>query len=182
MSATRTTIGAVSILMARDLPVAIDSSRTALKSAQASAVVVDNVLAALSRVPFIDIQYNPAVPLNVALGGVAASLDNLPPTFSTIERNLNSTVENLDQVVTTLNDLPRSTQLAQRNIADTQKAVASYQGEVAALQRFIQPIRASLAAVLTTITLALTFLVFWLGVTQFQVLLKGLILLRGDSR
>ena len=180
MSTTRTTIGSFSILMGRDLPTSIDSTRTALKSAQSSAVVVDNVLTTLSRVPLINIQYNPDVPLNVALGNVAKSLDNLPPTFSTIERHLNSTGDSMDQVVTSLSELPKATQQVQRNIADAQQVVARYQGEVDGLQKLTQPIKASLATVLTAITLGLTFLVFWLGVLQVQVLLKGLELVGGD--
>ena len=180
MSTTRAAIGSFSILMGRDLPASIDSTRTALKSAQSSAVVVDNVLTTLSRIPLINIRYNPDVPLNVALGDVAKSLDNLPPTFSTIERNLNTTGDGLDQLVTNLNELPQTTRQAQRNIADAQKVVARYQGQVAGLQKLVQPIKSSLPMVFTVITLGMTFLFFWLGVLQVQVLLRGVELLRGE--
>ena len=60
MSTTRATLGSFSVLMGKDLPASIDSTRTAVKSAQSSAVVVDNVLTSLSRIPFINLQYNPA--------------------------------------------------------------------------------------------------------------------------
>lgn len=179
MSTTRTTVGSFANLMGEDLPTSIDATRTALKSAQSSAVVVDNVMTTLSRIPLINIQYNPAVPLDVALGDVAKSLDNLPPTFSTIERNLNTTGDSLDQVVTNLNELPKTTQQVQRNIADAQIVVTRYQSEVDGLQKLIQPIRASFATILTGVAVGLTFLIFWLGVLQMQVLLKGLELLRG---
>jgi methyl-accepting chemotaxis protein len=180
MGTTRTTVGAFANLMGKDLPTSIDATRTALKSAQSSAIVVDNVLTTLSKIPLINIRYNPDVPLNVALGDVAKSLDNLPPTFSTIERNLNTTGNSLDQVVTNLNELPRTTQQIQRNIADARKVVTRYQGQVDGLQKLIKPIRSSLASALTAITLGLTFLVFWLSVVQVQVLLKGSELVRGD--
>lgn len=181
MSTTRTTVGSFANLMGKDLPTSIDAARTALKSAQSSAVVVDNVLTTLSRVPFINIQYNPDVPLDVALGNVAKSLDNLPPMFSTTERDLNATVDSLAQVVTSLNELPKTTQQMQRNITDAQKVVARYQSEVDGLQKLIKAIKASLAQALMAVELALAFLVFWLGVTQVQVLLKGLeLLLRSD--
>jgi uncharacterized phage infection (PIP) family protein YhgE len=113
---------------------------------------------------------------------VARSLDNLPPTFSTIDRNLNSTADSLDQVVTSLNALPKTTQQAQRNIAAAQQVVARYQGEVDGLQKLSKSISASLPAVLTAITVGLSFVVFWLGMIQLQVLLKGLELLRGDHK
>jgi hypothetical protein len=180
MSTTRTTVGSFANLMGKDLPTSIDATRTALKSAQSSAIVVDNVLTTLSKIPLINIRYNPDVPLNVALGDVAKSLDNLPPTFSTIERNLNTTGNSLDQVVTNLNELPKTTQQAQRNIAVAEKVVTLYQKEVDGLQKLVKPIKSSLAMTLTAITLGLTFLVFWLGVIQVQVLLKGLEMLRGN--
>jgi hypothetical protein len=179
MSTTHTTVGSFADLMGKDMPTSIDATRTALQSAQSSAVVVDNVLTTLSRIPLINIQYNPAVPLSVALGEVAKSLDNLPPTFTTLERNLNTTGDSLDQVVANLNELPRTTQPVQKNIADAQQVVTRYQSQVNRLQQLIQPIKSSLPVTFTVITLGLTFLVFWLGVIQVQVLLKGLELLRG---
>ncbi len=66
------------------------------------------------------------------------------------------------------------------NITDAQKVVTRYQSEVDGLQKLIKSVKSSLAMALTAITLGLTFLVFWLGVLQVQVLLKGLELLRGD--
>jgi len=180
MSTTRATIGSFSILMGKDLPASIDSTRTALKSAQSSAVVVDSVLTTLSRIPLINIQYNPDMPLNVSLGDVGKSLDNLPPTFSSVERNLNTTGNGLDQLVISLNELPKTTQQAQRNIADAQKVVASYQDEVNRLQKLTQQIKTDLPTVFTVMSTGLTFLVFWLGLLQAQVLLRGFELLKGD--
>ena len=179
MSMTRTTVDSFSNLMGKDMPTSIDATRTALKSAQSSAVVVDNVLTTLSKIPLINIQYNPAMPLSVALGNVASTLDNLPPTFSTIERNLNATGTSLDQVVTNLNELPKTTQQAQQNIADAQKVVTRYQSQVDRMQKLIQSIKASIATILTGVAVGLTFLIFWLGVVQVQMLLKGLELVRG---
>jgi methyl-accepting chemotaxis protein len=180
MSTTRTTVGSFASLMGKDLPGSIGATRTALKSAQASAAVADNVLATLSRIPLIGIQYDPAEPLSVALGDVATSLDNLPPTFGAIARNLDTTNESLDQVIASLNELPTTTEQGQRNIADAKQVVARYQGEVDGLQKLVQPIKASVAAVSTGLAVAVTFLVFWLGVTQLLVLVKGLEFLRGD--
>lgn len=181
MSTTRATLGSLSALTGKDLPGAIDSSRTALRSAQASALVVDNVLAALSRAPLLGIQYNPAMPLNAALGDVAKSLDSLPATFATIDRNLNGTAGSLDPMVASLNTVPQTTQQAQRNIADARQVIARYQGQVNSLQKQSKSLRANLPAALTAVAVGLTFVVLWLGVLQLQVLLKGLKLLRGDD-
>lgn len=181
ISTTRTTVGSFETLVGKDLPTSIDSTRTALKSAQSSAVVIDTVLTALSRVPLINIRYNPEVRLDTALGDVAKSLDNLPPTLSSLERSLNTTGTNLDQVVMSLNELPKSTQQVRGNIADAQTIVARYQKEVSGLQQLITPIKSSIGMVIMTTMLGLTFLLFWLGVTQILVLGKGLALLQGND-
>jgi hypothetical protein len=182
MSTTRTTVGSFSTLIGRDLPTSIGATRTALKSAQASAVVADNVLATLSRIPFINIQYDPAVPLSVALGDVATSMDNLPPSFSAIARNLDTTSESLDTVVASLNEMPTLAAQGQRNIADAEQVVTRYQGEVVGLQKLIQPIKAWIPMAMTGLLVGLTFLMFWLGVTEVQVLLKGLEVVRGGHK
>lgn len=181
LSTTRTTLGSFATIMGRDLPASVGSARTALLSAQASALVVDAVLGTLSRLPFSGVPYNPAVPLNAALGDVARSLDTLPPAFGTIERNLNSTGEGLDQVVKSLDELPRTTQEARRDIANAQKVVARYQIEVDGLRKVVGPLKASLETALTAIALGLSFVILWLGATQLQVLRKGLQLFRDDN-
>lgn len=181
LSTTRTTIGSFAAIMGKDLPASINSARTALQSAQASAVVVDGVLGTLARLPFSGVQYNPAVPLNVALGDVAKSLDSLPPTFATIERNLNGTSEGLDQVVKSLNDLPRTTQATRQNVASAQRAVARYQSEVDNLKKMIAPLRTSLDTVFTAIALGLSFVILWLFAMQLLVLREGLRLFRDDG-
>ena len=180
VSTTRATLGSFSILMGKDLPTSIDATRTALKSAQSSAVVVDNVLTTISRIPLINIRYNPDVPLSVALGDVAKSMDNLPPTFTAIERNLNTTGNGLDQLVTSLTELPKTTQQAQRNIVEAQKVVVRYQTQVERLQALTLQFKSSLPMASTVVTLGIVFLVFWLGVLQAHVLLRGFELLKGE--
>jgi ABC-type transporter Mla subunit MlaD len=180
MSTTRLTVGSVATLMDKDLPASIDASRTALRSAQSSAVVVDNVLTTFSRIPLIGVPYNPAVPLNIAVGDVAKSMDNLPPTFTMLGRNLNTTSDNLDQVVANLNELPKTTAQLRQNISAAQQVVAQYQKQVDQLQKLIKPIKSNSAVLITNLLYGLTFLFIWLGVVQALTLFKGFEMLRGN--
>jgi hypothetical protein len=180
LSTTRTTVGSFAVFLGKDLPASIDATRTALVSAQSSAVVVDSVMTALSMAPLLGIRYSPSVPLDVALGNVAKSLDSLPPTFIAAEFDLNSTGASLAQVVTSLQELPAATLRMQRNIADARGVVARYQSDVDGLQKLVKSIRSSLPSALIVVELASAFLVFWLCMTQILMLLKGLELVRDD--
>ena len=180
MSTTRTTVSSFAVFMGKDLPASVKATRTALISAQSSAVVVESVMTTLSSVPLINVQYNPAVPLDVALGDVARSLDNLPPIFIGAETDLNATSDSLAQVAVSLRQLPGTAQQLQRNIADARRVVALYEGQVTGLVRLTKLVRSSLASALVPMELAVAFLIFWLGTTQVMALLKGLELLRGE--
>lgn len=180
MSTTRTTVSSFAVFMGKDLPAAIKATRAALLSAQSSAVVVDSVMTTLSLVPFINVQYNPEVSLDVALGNVARSLDNLPPTFIAAEGDLNATSASLAQVAASLRDVPKTTLQMQRNIADARIVVAQYEREVNGLQTLTKQARSALANAIVPLELASAFLLFWLGMAQVLALLKGLELIRGD--
>jgi hypothetical protein len=142
-------------------------------------VVVDNVLTTFSKIPLIGVPYNPAMPLNVALGNVAKSLDTFPPTFTMLGRDLDTTTDNLDQVSLQLNELPKTTRQVRENISAAQKVVTRYQTQIDQLQKLIQPIKLNSAVMMTNILYGLTFLFFWLGVVQVRTLHTGLQLLWG---
>jgi hypothetical protein len=73
-------------LMKDDLPTTISSTQTSLISAQESARIIDTVLRALTRIPFVSNDlYNPPVPLHIALGQVSTSLMGCP-VVTTMER------------------------------------------------------------------------------------------------
>ena len=72
--------GSASTFMGQGLINTITNTQSAIDTAQASAVVIDNILTTLSKIPLIGIDYNPSRPLNEALGDVSASLDPLQVT------------------------------------------------------------------------------------------------------
>jgi hypothetical protein len=80
----------------------ISNTQRTLESAQSSALVIDNILTTLSRVPLIGINYNPATPLSTALGEVSSSLDPLQESLKGFQENLVSTQSNLQVLVTQL--------------------------------------------------------------------------------
>jgi hypothetical protein len=179
LSTTRVTMVSFAGLMGKDMPASIDATRTALVSAQSSAVVVDNVLKLLSNVPFINVQYNPDVPLSASLGNVAKSLDSLPVTFGSSAVSLNGTAASLDQMNKSLVDVARTTSQLQVNITEAQVVVTRYQTEVSRLKSLAASVKSAIPSALASMEFAAAFLIFWLAAAQVQVLFKGLALLTG---
>ena len=79
---TQDALNSVTALVKQDLPKTIEAARTALASAQATARVVDNFLSGISRIQFLNINYNPDVPLDSSIGQISDSLSGLPPQLT----------------------------------------------------------------------------------------------------
>src|SRR5260221_12730175 len=76
-------------LTGRNFPAAITATQASLASAQGSALLIDNVLAALTSIPFSPVAaYKPDIPLHTALGQVSTSLDALTPSLASINTSL----------------------------------------------------------------------------------------------
>jgi len=82
-------IDSLANLARQDIPASIDATQTSLDSAQGSALLIDNVLAALTSIPFSPVAADkPDVPLHTALARVSTSLDSLTPALDTIASSL----------------------------------------------------------------------------------------------
>src|SRR5512135_615613 len=58
IGSTQSALNSVTTLVKQDLPHTVDAARTALASAQETARVADNFLTGLSRIQFLNINYN----------------------------------------------------------------------------------------------------------------------------
>jgi len=84
------------ILAGKDFPDAITAAQTSLASAQSSALLIDNVLGALTSIPFLPVsQYKPEIPLHTSLAQVSTSLDSIPLSMATIQTSLSASKANL---------------------------------------------------------------------------------------
>lgn len=114
-------------LVGEDLPEALEATDTSLASAQASAEIIDSFLRALTSVPLLGAQYDPPVPLHVALENVAASLEDLPASLLTMESSLEDTHENLIQIQIDMSDLVDGLEPIDQSLAEAQAVVIQYQ-------------------------------------------------------
>ena len=103
---TNPTLESLTSLTSKDFPAAVEATQTSLASAQSSALLIDNVLATLTSIPFLPVDaYKPDVPLHTALAQVSTSLDSLTPALATITSSLVGGKTNLGVVEVELNKI-----------------------------------------------------------------------------
>jgi hypothetical protein len=111
----------------KDLPVAVSATQTSLASAQSSALLIDNVLAALTSIPFSPVAaYKPAVPLHTALAQVSTSLNTLIPSLTAINTSLSDGKTNLNDMDVELTKISETTQGMSSTLANAQTVIDQY--------------------------------------------------------
>jgi len=167
-------------LTGKDFPAAVSATQTSLASAQGSALLIDNVLSALTSIPFSPVAaYQPAVPLHTALAQVSASLDALTPSFAAINTSLADGKTNLSVVETELNNISDTTKGISDTLGSAQTVIAQYQGVTAQLKQSVEATQLVAPAWVTTVAWVLTFVLAWLLIAQLALAAQGLDMLGG---
>lgn len=96
---TQPSLAALETLSGTRLPATIVSTRQALGSAAETARAVDAMLRTLS---IFGVPYNPDVPLNVAIAGVAETLDDIPPALTAIGEGIDTAQQNTTRIAADL--------------------------------------------------------------------------------
>lgn len=173
IGSTQNALNSVTMLVRYDLPKTIDAARTALGSAQDTARVVDDFLSGLSRIQFLNINYNPEVPLSSAIGRISTSLDGLPSQLSKLGDDLDAVNMNLPAVITTIRGLGTTLQDVDATLSAARAVLKEYAAQLTRTQTAVQPIGDSIPAYVTFFALALTFVALWIGAIQMIVLVIG---------
>ncbi len=179
--ATSPTLDALTTLTGRDLPAAVSATQTSLASAQGSALLIDNVLSALTSIPFSPVSaYKPDVPLHTALAQVSTSLDGLTPSLATINTSLGDGKANLAVVETELNNVSATTKGISDTLGGALVVIDHYQATVTQLKQNVEATQLVAAGWITSITWVLTMVLVWLLIAQLGLGAQGLEMLRGQ--
>lgn len=155
----------------------ITNTQAALDSAQASAKVIDNILSAMSRIPLIGINYNPTLPLNIALGEVSSSLDPLQGTLKNFQTNLGTTQDNLQVFTDQISVLDKNIIAIDKNLRQAQTTIDSYRSQVKSLKSWVDGAKNNLPTWISTFSWILTVIILWLVIIQIAIMLQGITLL-----
>lgn len=160
-----------------DLIHTITNTQIALDSAQSSAVVIDNILSALSTIPLIGITYNPTTPLNQALGEVSTSLDPVQASLKNFQTNLEDTSGNMQILNEQITTLDSKIITINNNLIQAQTTINSYQSQVDSLKTSVDQAKMHLSAWVSTLAWMLTAIILWLLLVQIGILLQGISLI-----
>jgi hypothetical protein len=167
-------------LTGKDFPAAVSATQTSLASAQSSALLIDNVLAALTSITFSPVAaYKPDVPLHTALVQVSTSLDTLKPSLATINTSLADGKTNLGIMEVELTKISDTTQGISTTLGGAQTVVDQYKAVTAQLKTNVETAQSGAQTWMMVITWILSFVLGWLLIAQLGLGAQGLDMLRG---
>lgn len=164
-------INSLESLTGETLPETIQSTQSSLAAAGESAKIIDSVLRALTI--FNRNLYNPAEPLDVALGKVSVSMDDLPETLDTMETSLKDTSDNLLAFQAEIRLAAKSIKDINQGLEEAGQVIESYQESVDILLAEISGYKTRLPRWIDGAAWMLTFLLIWLAIVQLVVLVIG---------
>lgn len=170
IDATHRSLQAATGILRNDLPTTLSTVHAAVASAESAAALADNVLSALSFIPGFQASYHPQVPLHVALGNVAQSLDQLPNLTKQLADNLDSADATLPTARTDVSNVADTLKQSPVEADQMRALVEQYRQEVADLETQIQALQTAANLGMTWIAIAVTFLTIWLAIVQVAVL------------
>lgn len=169
-------------LTGKDLPTAVSATQTSLTSAQSSALLIDDVLTALTSIPFLPVAaYKPEVPLHTALAQVSASLNTLNPSLVTINTSLVDGKANLGVLKTELTNISETTQGINRTLGNTQTVIDQYKLVTTQLKGNVKAAQRAAPGWILAITCTLSFMLGWLLIAQLGLGMQGRDLARSHT-
>jgi hypothetical protein len=177
MQSTSGFMDSAGTFIGEDLINTITNTQTALNSAQASAVVIDNILSTISKIPLIGLTYNPKTPLNKALGEVSTSLDPVQTSLKNFQTNLDTTQANIQLLKDQISALDEKIITINSNLLKAQAAIDSYRSQVDLLKSSVERAKTNLPAWITKLAWILTAIIIWLLLIQIGILIQGITLL-----
>jgi len=176
---TNPMLDSLTLLTSKDFPAAIVATQTSLASAQSSALLIDNFLATLSSIPFIQVpDYQPDVPLHTSLAQVSTSLNSLTPALAIINASLIDGKTNLGVVEAELNKISETTEGISSSLDGALTAIDEYKLVNAQLKMRVEATQLVASRWITTIIWILSFMLGWLLIAQLGLFTQGRDLLR----
>jgi hypothetical protein len=175
---TQPILDSVTNLVGQDLPATITATQTSLASAASSALLIDNLLTTLSRIPLLGLgRYQPDVPLNVALRDVSLNLSKIPATLAALKSDLSNVGQNLTLMQTSISAVSANLQEINTSLGRARSILSDYRITVVTFDLRVQSALVNLPKALKYLAWALTFFFVWLVVVQVALFLQGMSLL-----
>jgi len=184
---TKPILDSVDRMLAITLPDAVQTAADSLSTAQQAAQVLEGTMKSLetfqvilSATPFVGdllpkstATYSPEKPFAESLGDLAASLEGLPDTFTSISANLGTTGQKLDSVEGNLLTMSDSVKLISSSLSEYKTMVGESRSSMGSLAAILTNVQKNLATILNWAAIALTLFFAWLLAAQVVILSQG---------
>jgi ABC-type transporter Mla subunit MlaD len=174
------TLNSVDRLLTQEFPNTLDSVETAITSASQAAKGADDFLREISRIPLLNLNYQPNVPLSQSISGIGASLADLPDTLEEIGGGLQQLNGNLSVIANQIDGLGVTIRQIDTSLRDVPSVLRDYQRQLARVLPTLQSIQAGAAQIVNLFAAALTFIMVWIIAVQLIVLVLGWRWFRSD--
>ncbi|HZQ06567.1 MAG TPA: hypothetical protein VFD70_08300 [Anaerolineae bacterium] len=167
-------VSSLSGIVGQNLSQTVNSALTTLNAVETTTKTIDDFLSAVSSLPFVNLNYNPANPLSTSVSQLTDQLKDVPKSLSDLEKNLGDSGSSLDQVGKDATSLAESLGQVQQELLQLVAVIDQYQQQVKAFQGTVRNLRENIVTIVWGVVLFVTFILAWLGATMVMTLFKGL--------
>ncbi|MBN2549087.1 MAG: hypothetical protein JXB15_08020 [Anaerolineales bacterium] len=190
---TRPVLDQVNLVMGETVPSTLGAASDSLKTAQQAAAVLDSAIKSLDSFRFLisplvggmpDLSaqaYNPEVPLADSLGDLAASLEDLPATFTQITADMEKAGDNLESIQGDLTTMSDSVKLISNSLNEYRAMIGQSQSSMDNLAAMLTNIQNNLVNILNWTAIGLSVFLVWLLVIQIVIFSQGWELFQGTA-
>lgn len=173
MEDTSNLIGSFSNLFKRDIKDTLENTKLSVAAAQSSALIIDNLLYGLSRIPLLSIVYEPPKPLNEALKEIGDTLTDMPHSMDEISTSLSDSNENLLSLKGGIDEIGESFDSFQSDLSDAQGVIGDYLSDLEKIQAALTTTQENIYNYSLWAAILLTVLIVLIGITQVAAMMQG---------
>jgi hypothetical protein len=173
MEDTSNLIASFSNLFKGDIKDTLESTKISVVAAQSSALVIDNLLFGLSRIPFLGIDYDPPKPLNMALKEIGETLTDMPKSMDEISGNLTDSNSNLRSLKDGIDEIAAGLENFQTDLTTAQKVIGDYQQNLTEIKSSLDNAQEKIFIWSVWMAIILSILIISIGVAQVGAVFQG---------
>jgi hypothetical protein len=173
MEDTSNLIASFSNLFKGDIRDTLESTKISVVAAQSSALVIDNLLYGLSRIPILGIAYDPPKPLNLALKEIGETLTDMPDSMDEISGSLTDSNSNLRSLKDGIDEIATSLAGFQTDLTSAQNVIGDYQANLAEIKSSLDNAQEKIFVWSVWIAIILSIAIISIGVAQVGAIYQG---------
>ena len=173
MEDTSNLIDSFSDLFKMDIKDTLENTKLSVVAAQSSALIIDNLLYRLSKIPFLGIEYAPPKPLNIALKEIGENLKDIPDEMDEISVSLSESNDNLLSLRKGIDEITNSFSEFQNDLTAAQTVINDYQTNIQKIKSSLDNAKEKIFIWSIWLAIILTIAIILIGVAQVAAIMQG---------